>query len=227
MTRRHIVAMACAGALLGASSLAEAQVAPATGRATDLSLGGSWSAPVGLGDRPVDLHTSSGGTFTQFRTSNRLGQALGLDLRVGVAVTPRVWAEGVGGWARVPFQSQITDDSEDADDVTLTEHGSRFSVGGALRYVVSTRGATSWFVRGGGGWMREVAGASTLTADGLTGEAGVGMTRVWRERPRGALRQIGFRVDGRVQFRAGGLTLGDDTLRLGPAVGGALTMGFR
>ena len=135
--------------------------------------------------------------------------------------------EATGKLTWVPFETEIVDDFEDVDVVTLSETALRFGFGGALRWLLADRGKNQWFLQGGGGWFRETAGGSSLSADGLLFDGGIGWLHLWRDRTRGSLRRLGLRVDGTLAFRSGGLTLGEDKLRLGPVVIGALTMGFR
>lgn len=233
MTARRRTAMLgwLSALTLSATSVASAQtsqpVSRPPGRPIELAVGGSWIAPVGLGTVDADLLTSGGSPITQFTTSNSLGAAFGGDVHLTFALSRRVAAEALGSLTRISFETEITQDLEDADGVTLTETGLRFGAAGAMRVLLATTGATRWFLRGGAGWLRETAGGSSLVGDGLSVDAGVVMMYLWRDRPRGTLRRLGLRLDGKIAFRSGGLTLGEDTLRAGPAVGGALTMGFR
>jgi hypothetical protein len=82
-------------------------------------------------------------------------------------------------------------------------------------------------VRAGAGWSRDVAGDGTLSADGTTVDGGLGVSYLWRDRAQGGLRRLGLRVESRLDVRAGGLAHGEDKLRVGPTVTGALVMGFR
>jgi hypothetical protein len=148
-------------------------------------------------------------------------------LGLGLGLTRRLWADVSGGWTRISLTTDITDDFEGADGVTLSEAGSRFLVGGGIRLLLSDPKKMTWFVRGGVAWLRETAGGNTLTGDGLLTSAGVGVDYVWRDRVAGGIRRMGLRIDGRVNFRSGGLTLGEDKLRVGPAVAALIMMGLR
>ena len=51
--------------------------------------------------------------------------------------------------------------------------------------------------------------------DGVIANAGAGMKYWWRERPRGALRRLGLRVEGRASMQVVGASrLGDDRRRV-------------
>jgi hypothetical protein len=209
-------------------STAWAQVAPAApGRAMEVAIGGTWSAPVGLGSLAGEFFSSSGGSFSQFEAENRFGQGFGVDVRIGVPVgqRERFWIEGIGALARTSLQTRITNDVETNDDVTVSEHALRYGVGGAARLVLGGGAASEWFLRGGAGWLREVAAGSALVENGISSEIGVGWTYTLRSRA--GRRRLGLRLDGRLEMRSGGVTFGEDKLRFGPVVGGALTMGFR
>jgi hypothetical protein len=205
---------------------AQATVA-AAGRAVELVLGGSWEGPMSIGTADANFLNNSGGDFAQFTTTNGLGQAIGLEVNLGFGLTRRLRADASGGWTHVSLRTEITDDFEGADGVTLKEPGSRFLVGGGIRLLLSDRKKMTWFVRGSVAWMRETAGGNTLTADGLLTSAGVGVDYLWRDRVAGGIRRTGLRIDGRVNFRSGGLTLGEDELRVGPAVAALIILGLR
>jgi hypothetical protein len=221
------VAVAVA-ACFTAPVVARAQaVVPAAGRAFELALGGSWEAPMSLGTADANFLNNSGGDVPQFKTRNGLGQGFGLEVGLGFGLTRRLWADASGGWTRISLTTDITDDFEGAGGVTLSEPGSRFLVGGGVRLQLSDPKKLTWCVHGGVAWMRETAGGNTLTADGLVTSAGASVDYLWRNRVAGGVRRMGLRVDGRVNFRSGGLTLGEDKLRVGPAVAASIIMGFR
>jgi hypothetical protein len=230
MTRRRCASVSTVVLLLVSAGPALAQVGTApAGPPIEFTVGGSWSAPVGLGAVNADFFTSSGATFTQFAVENRLGQGFGLDVRLGVPIGQgrRLWIEGVGALARTSLQTEITSDVEDADGVTISERALRYSVGGAARWVIRRGAATEWFLRAGGGWLREVAAGSALADNGWSTDAGAGWTYLLRDRSQGGLRRLGLRIDGRLEIRSGGVAFGEDKLRIGPVAGGALMMGFR
>jgi hypothetical protein len=232
MRGRRIILLAAA-CLLGVLSVAQAQTAPGgqtprrAPRSIDLAFGGAFGGPTDFGSRSEELLRPDGSTLVLFRTENRQAAGPGLEAHLGFGVSPRLWIEASGAWMAGDFESRITDDIEDADDVTVSESVSRFTVEGAVRWQVWSRGRTQLFARGSVGWMRDVAGDSALVGDGTVATAGVSLRHWFRERRAGLrTRRIGWRADGRIQFRDDGLTLGDDTLRFTPMAFGGIVFGF-
>ena len=230
MTVRRVLTIGLFMAALAVAGEAAAQTAsqkvpPASQRSYDLSFGGTWTMPSGVGETSLEYLDSGGSEFTVFNATNRFGNGFGLDTNLGFRLARKIFGEAVGAWTHVPLEAKITNDVEAGEDVTVSESASRFSLGGAIRLHLS-EGATEWFVRGGASWMREVAAGSALTADGTLIDAGVGFIRALSRTPGGMLK-VGLRVEGRLSFRSGGLTLGEEKLRVGPVVAGALTLGFR
>jgi hypothetical protein len=217
-------ALVLAALLLAAEAAAQA-LPPPSQRSKDLSFGGTLTLPMDVGETSLNYKDTNGDEFTVFSATNRFGTGFGLDVNLGFRIARRLFAEGVGAWTHVPLEAKITGDVEAGEDATVSESASRFSLGGALR-IHLTEGATEWFVRGGASWMREVAAGSALTGDGTLIDAGAGFFRTLTRRPGGMLK-TGLRVEGRLSFRSGGLTLGEDKLRVGPVVTAALTLGFR
>ena len=225
MPRRAFTGLAFIVALVVAGDAAAQAIPPPAQRSADLSFGGTWTLPVAVGETSLEYLDNNGNVFTVFDAKNRFGQGFGLDVNLGFKLARRLFAEGGGAWTHVPLEAQITNDVEAGEDVTVSESASRFAVGGALRVHLS-EGRTEWFVRGGASWMREVAAGSALTADGTLMDAGVGVIHALTRRPNGLLR-VGLRLEGRLSFRSGGLTLGEEKMHIGPVIAGALTMGFR
>lgn len=201
--------------------------ASAPARPFEITLGGSWAAPIGLGTADANFLNNSGGDFAQFRTSSGLGQGFGLETSIGFGLTRRLYADAIGGWTRISLSTDVSSDFEGASDVTLSQPGSRFLVGGAIRLLLSDPKKLTWFVRGGVTWMRETAGGNTLTEDGFLTAAGVGVDYLWRNSPRASVHRLGLRIEGRLNLRSGGLALGEDKLRAGVAAAASLIMGFR
>ena len=208
-----------------AQAIPPPRIPPLPQRSYDLSFGGTWTLPASVGETSLEYIDSGGNVFTVFDAKNRFGHGFGFDVNLGFRLARKLFAEAAGAWTHVPLEVQITNDVEAGEDVTVSESASRFAVGGALRVHLS-EGRTEWFVRGGASWMREVAAGSALTADGTLIDAGVGFIRALTRRPGGMLK-VGLRVEGRLSFRSGGLTLGEEKLRIGPVIAGALTVGFR
>jgi hypothetical protein len=219
--------------LLAASTpaLAQTPAAPARprgpARPVDVTVGVTLAGPTSFGTSAQELIRSDGSRLTTFRTENRLAPGVGLEAHLGFQVTPRFWAEASGDWSRADLEARITSDIEGADDVTLAETASRFSVEGAARWHFLVRGKTSYFVRGSVGWMRDLVSNGALVADATVGSAGLGLRHWFREGAAGRrTRRLGVRVDGRVNIRTAGLTLGEAKVRYAPVAFGGFVFGF-
>lgn len=224
MTRLAIIV---AAALIAVPVRAQAQApAAAPPRFIDVSFGGSFLAPASAGSSSADLITPSGGRLTVFDVDSRFGPGYGVDAALGFRLSPAVWIEASGGWTWTSARSRISDDVELAATVTVTETISRVSGEGALVWYFADRGATAWFVRGSGGWMRELAGGNSLVEDGIVGSGGVGIRHFWRQNGAGAVKRMGVRIEGRVIVRTAGIAFGSSDLRIAPAASGLLVFGF-
>jgi len=208
---------AMASPALAQSTAQAASVRPRTPR-VDIAIQGAWIGPVSFGESSMDLLRPDGSPLTVFRSENRLASGLGTEVRLTVELS--------GSWMRADLESRISGDIEDAEDVTVSEALDRVTAEGSLVWTWRTTRRTSWFVRGGAGWMREMAARGLLREDGVIVNAGAGLRYWWRERPGGALRRLGLRFEGRASIRSSGLSLGEQKSRIAPVVSGGLILGF-
>jgi len=197
--------------------------APRGPRGYEFTIAGAWVGPTSFGTTSADLLTPSGGDLVLFSATSDLRPGYGLELHLGKKVTPRFALEGSGTATRATLRSEISADFEGAPDVELTESLTRFTVTGAALWTFAMRGGTSYFVRGGAGWLRELVGDGALIEDGIVGNAGGGVKFMKNGTGR---RRIGLRVEGRVEMRQSGITLGEDKLRMSPVLSGGLLIGF-
>ena len=224
MTTRRLVLLA-ALAIVPASAAAQ-QAPPSPSRPIELSLGGTFLGPSSAGSATASLITPGGGSLDVFKVDSTFGIGYGGEVVLGFRIAPRLWIEGAGGFTRTTARSEISDDVENAPSVTLEETMSRVSAEGAVRIDIADRGATVWFVRGGGGWMRELAGGNSLADDGFVFSAGGGVRHWFRENGSGAVKRIGLRLEGRLVMPTRGIEFGSRTVRLTPAGAGAVIFGF-
>lgn len=231
--RPRLLKLLAAGAalVLVGVSLAEAQT-PATAkptpkRAKEFLFGGVVAGPSSVGTSTADLQNGTGDTsVTLFRVENKLASGFGAEANIGVQMSRSLWIEVSGGWTQSKLNSEIRQDFEDAFDETISSNMSRFTVeGGVVRYF-RDRGKSALFVRVTAGWMRETAGGNTLTGDGVIGGAGLGWRHFWRTTGKGSLKRVGLRIEGRAVARSGGISLGEDGIRFGPAGAVHLVFGY-
>jgi hypothetical protein len=191
-----------------------------------LSFGGVWVAPVSFGTATATLERPDGSSLVVFRADNDLGMGLGVEASLGFELRRHLWADVTGGWVVSELQTKVSDDVESAADTTVTESLSRFTVEGAVLWYFREKGRTSYFVRGGAGWMRELTGSSSLAQDGVVGNGGIGVQHWWRDNAKGAFRRVGFSADFRLNFRSESLSQVESKPRVSPAAAGKLVIGF-
>ncbi len=201
-----------------------AQAPAPQGGGKEFIVGGSWLGPMSMGSSSAELLRSNGTTLTLFETDNSLGMGFGLTAGVGFSLTRSIWAEVLGQWSFATLRSDISGDFEDADTELLRSDIMRFSVEGAALWYFGASGSNAWFARGGGGWGRELDDSRSLAEDTFHGTASVGW-RHWWGRPTGRKRS-GLRASGGVEFRTGGLTLGESSVRIGPTAAVHVFFGF-
>ncbi len=207
------------------ASAAAPQLPPEPPRA-DVAVGVMFTAAMPLGDASADLIRPDGSPLALFRSDVTVRPGPGLEVHVSRRILARWSAELSGTWAVTDIQTRVSSDFEDVPAATLTERLSRFSIEGSALWIVAGGPTRSVFVRAGAGWMREVAGAATLAEDGIIGSAGAGVKSWWRRATPGGGRRWGVRLDGRAVFRARGVDLGADTVRVAPAAAADLLFGF-
>lgn len=221
-TRYARAALASLAMLVGLAAcrpaFAQAPVARPRRPPSELVVSAHWVAPLDLGTSQSNLTRGDGGPVRFLETENSLGPALGVDALVAIPVT-RAVAIGVrGGWLRGDLRTRIFGDFENIPSIEPTALLSRFTAGGSIVWTVRPDRRASLFVEGGAGWMRELAGGSVLAADGAVAHVGLGVKYWWAERPLGPPARAGFRLEGRVNVRSKGISLGDHDIGAAPAV---------
>lgn len=207
-------ALLLGGLLLPVSPLAaDAQVwvgaaGPRPG-STEIAVGGGFNLGKTYDTQDAHLtpNPSSGqGSFTLFTTDTKLRPAPSAQAYVAVHVTPALAVEGGFQFARPVLETTLSDDFEDAPDVTATTTITQYLFTGSLVYHFGRPGAkTTPFVAGGAGHVRDVHEGNGLIDTGIEyhGKAGV---KLWF----GRRQKAGLRVEGGVSIRDGGFTLDDD-----------------
>jgi hypothetical protein len=195
-------------------------------RRRELAVGAVVVGTMSLGASTADLVQSNGGTLTLFRAESRLSVRPGAEIHIGAPLTSRWFAEATGTWTHGDVRTHVDSDIEGVAATTITTSLSRFSIEGSALFTLLGDDRRSLFIRGGGGWMRELAGGGTFSEDGVIGNAGAGIKYWTRARSAAGGRRYGLRVDGRVVLRAKQHALGADTLRIAPSASADLMVGF-
>ena len=223
--RVWLVAALATAAAAGRAEPAGAQVTSSSPK-YDLGFGGMFVGRTATDDTPANLTRSDGGSLPLFNADVRLDQGLGLEAHVGRRLGSRWGIEVTGSWVRAQVRAAVSRDFEGVPATTQTDDLTRFALEGSALFRVAGGPRRFLFIRGGAGWMREVAGAGTLSADGLIANAGVGMKYWWGHPGAGSGRSWGLRLDGRAVLRQPGIDLGPDAIRVAPAASANILFGF-
>jgi hypothetical protein len=151
---------------------------------------------------------------TLFDTDVAVQPGPAAEIRIGWRLAGRVFAEATGGLGLNDVRVRVTDDIEQAADVTVASRLTQITIeGGALVEVARLGGPGGEivpFVTGGGGYLRQVHEGRVLIETGRTIHGGAGVK--WRAKvatPRGLLQRLIVRGDVRVVSRSGGADIED------------------
>jgi hypothetical protein len=190
----------------------------------EFGVSGLAGGPVSFGTAAADLQRPDGTPLVLFDTESRQSPEFGLRLHLGAPVTRRVSVEMAGSVSRAWLETTVRDDLEGAPGVTLSEPFLRLTVEGAVVWTVAGTERLSWFVRGSGGWMRELIGERVLGENAAVAHAGIGM-KYWGPRRAPGRARYGFRLEGHVATRWNGTALDGGRIHLAPVVTAGLIIG--
>jgi hypothetical protein len=204
-----------AGLCLGAAAPAAAQPAAAPRpRSFELSAGGIAIGPVNFGAATASLtaNQSAAPETTLFKADSELGTAAGLDGRLAFHISRALAIEGGFVWTRATLDSRITSDVEGIPDVTLSQQLDTYFIEASVLWHLNglafAGGRMVPFLAGGAGYLRQLDDTQLLTSDpGEVYHAGGGVKYVFLTRPRGFIRRLGVRADGRAYIQRGGVEL--------------------
>jgi hypothetical protein len=174
----------------------------------EVALGIRHVGAMSLGAVEANETSSGGGSLKLFATESRLDAVNGVEGRLGVRVSDTIHLEASGSYGVSTLSTRISSDVEGIPDVTATEPIQQYSVEGAVlmdlpRWQLGTRVLP--FVAGGGGYVRQLHENKILVENGGLWHIGGGATIALRSRPDALIEVMGVRVDGRAQFRIGGV----------------------
>jgi opacity protein-like surface antigen len=214
--KRRATLCASIALLLSSAAVAVAQDAAPRPRSLEVYAGALTVGGIDFGSRNATLTANDPGNpdFILFATSSRLDAGAGLDARATFNLSRTFGIEGAFTWTRQTAETKITSDADGAANVTLTGDLSTYFVEAAavvhLHGLGFARGRGLPFVFGGGGYLRQLDGDSILVDTGTVVHAGGGVKYFFASRPRGLVRGVGVRADGRIYVRSGGLDLSSD-----------------
>lgn len=184
----------------------------------DVSVGVGLLGGAAMGQQAADER--AGGTAASYRlfeSDTILASSRTIDLRVGVAITPRVSVEGRAGLGHPELRTAVSSDAEGAPAITAVERIDQYTFDGGLAVRLN-----EWrflglvpFASGGAGYLRQLHEGQTLVEEGQLYYAGGGVTRELLERGRGLVRSAGLRADVRLYVFSGVVSLGDRWRRQG------------
>jgi hypothetical protein len=192
----------------------------------EISGGAVFSGGVDFGRRNAELtpNVTSGTPTVFFRTDSSIEPAVGVQGRLGFAVTPSFTIEGGARFSRPVYRIRTSDDFEDAADVTADETFSDYVFDGSAvwHFRDQSRARTVPFVFGGAGYARALHDEASFVEHGIEYHAGGGI-KWWLGSGPG---RFGIRADAGVSIRERAFDLEPGSSRLVPVASGSLVWRF-
>ena len=211
---------------------------PGRPHSLDLSTSLFWFPPSSLGSQNANLtsNNTAGSPYRLFEASGELGNAVGLEVRVGYRLSRRLAIEGGATLSRPNVSFTIANDAEGAAGFTSSgERMSQLFVDAALVAYLSSGGLAGGrlrpFVEAGGGFLQQyhteggAVSAYYATDSGQVYHVGGGARYALRKNAAGAVTGLGLRFDARYYIRHGGFSFGSATTG-GFAAGVGLVIAF-
>jgi len=227
MLRVSLKVLAVAALVAGAPGLLDAQVfipgaRPRAG-SVEVSGGGMWTAGQTLPSSAAVLTGNPGAgnaSFDLFFSEPSLEPSLGAVGTVAVYLTPRIAIEGGLQFARPQLTVRLSDDFEDAPDVTASTTITSYLFTGSLVYHFGNSPRTVPFMAAGAGHVRDVHTGNELVETGMEYH-GRGGVKLWF----GPRRTAGLRLEGGLSLRDGGFSF-DEGRRVVPSAAASLVFLF-
>ena len=190
----------------------------------EIAGGGGLQTGANLGAQNADLRANSTTPqpFTLFATQSRVSPTWLADARVGFLVSPRLTVEGRLGYSRPSLETAVSADTEGAPSITIVERVDQYVIdaGIVIRLDEMRIGRLMPYAAAGAGYLRQLHEGLTAIEEGHVYHFGGGLTRDILTRNRGAIRAAGLRVDARVYFLSGGISLGNGVVTQGTMTAG-------
>jgi hypothetical protein len=194
----------------------------------EVDAGVLWLGGIDFGS-PTAAITANGNppaAYPLFRTASQLRAGPAYEGRIGLRLTRMIGVEGAFQYARLPLETRISGDVENAPGLTASNDLSRYvvDVSGVVHLTRYTLGGNGFpFLLGGLGYVRELDESQALAETGSIYHAGGGLKYLFSERAHGLIKGVGLRGDARIYFRQGGFELEEgDQLR--PFFGGGASL---
>jgi hypothetical protein len=198
--------------------------APASGwHGVDFTIAAAGIGSSPLASRDVTLTAPDGSPYLLYRISDRLSVGKSVELHIGLPLFGRLRVEAIGSFSRSQLRSSLSNDVEGATAVVATSRLSRFTVEGAALWLIKDSGRLQLFARGGGGWMRELAGNDEVGRDGGIVSVGGGMIWWWRTDGPVFFKRFGLRAEALATGRRSGQWFGNRAITVAPVVTAGVT----
>lgn len=213
--------------LVAWSAVAHAQSAdPSTTGRLELSAGAGWWSGYGLGQVSVPQPGGGGRGAPLFEADASIGGSAAVTARVGWRVWRTLVVEGAATFSRPSLHQMVQSDVEPALNGALETPFHQLAAEAGLlvplRRLAMREGRVVPFVSGGGGYLRQTYDDGLLLETGKLAYGGLGVR--WgaaSARPDRFVEHLGWRLEGRLVLRSGGIDV-EDAIR--PSA--LLTAGF-
>jgi len=195
-----------------------------------MSAGMTWMGGYAVGDASAQLRGNAAGpsapAFTLFTADSRVDAATAMDVRVGVAMTPRIAIDGGISFGRPRIGISITGDAETPSQDLEGEKIEQYQVDGGITWQlpIAMGRKMAPYVLAGGGYLRQLHEDRALAETGQIYYAGGG-ARYWLKGGHGASKAVGVRGDARVSLRKNGIDF-ENKMRAYPTMSLSLFVGF-
>jgi hypothetical protein len=210
------------GVLGGVAGTARAQ---SSGPGTiEIAAGPVVTSRVTLSSADATETTPTGGSFTLFTTSTTLARSTGVDVHLGVRLTPHLEAIGGLTYGTPRLRIAASGDAENAASVTASERLQQAVITGGLLVYLRSFTAESRivpFVSAEAGYDRVLHEERTFLQQSRAYIVGGGVKYVIHRG--GGIKRIGVRADARAVAQSRGLF---DQTRVSPSAGASLFMRF-
>jgi hypothetical protein len=177
----------------------------------EISGGGLLAGGQDLPDQAATLtpNPSTGSSsFELFNANPSLGAGFGAQGMVTVYLTRALAVEGGLQFSRPQLKVELSDDVEDAPDVTASTTITEYVFTGSLVYHFWGSGRTVPFVAGGAGHLRDAHSGNGVVETGIEYHA-TGGVKMWFPDSRQA-RRFGLRAEAGLSVRDGGFSFDED-----------------
>ena len=211
MTRVSFAIVLSAAILAPSAAPAQVRIQDPSSRRVEVAVGASWLGGTHLGEDAATLRGRGGDEFVLFRSDSHFDAAVGVEARVGYALTRRFGVEARVALARPEIRTSVSADAEGAPPLELAERLDRYTFEGAALVALGglSAGRLVPFAAAGAGYVRQLHEGRTLVDQGLAVHVGGGVRQQLFERANAFISSGGIRGEARLYLLSDELALGD------------------